>query len=85
MNSEVIIVEFDVTLYDEKIRVLALTKIWKALAFKGLKTKVMNVNEEKRKFLFKICREEFQTVYDLLAEEFSCGREDTSSRSTEVG
>ncbi len=90
MNSqipEVISLHFDLSPWERPIREEAIVKVFTALSFKGLESTIDNTQNGSgdQGILFKICRREFQTVYDLLAEEFNYGREDSAVGSAEVG
>ncbi len=90
MNSpihEVIALHFDLSPWDLSVREQAVIKVFTALSFKGLETTIENTKSSfgNQGILFRICPNEFQTVFDLLAEEFKYGREDASAGSVEVG
>lgn len=88
MNPEVIVLHFDLSPWDNDVREQGMMKVFTALSFRGLETTVENTrngSSGNQGILFRICRREYQTVFDLLAEEFDYGREDSAVGSVEVG
>lgn len=88
MDQEVIVLHFDLSPWDEDVRKQGILKIFTALSFKGLETTIESTRSSSNKdqgILFRICRREYQSVWDMLAEEFEYAGEDSAVRSAEVG